>query len=271
MKALILSLGFLFLFSCSKIETGLKLAPRIVTSKIDDAFDFKSDKKAAIRSQIEKDIGLGKRPLAIALIEHIDALLALSKKDEVTSREIDLFIETLRKTQLQTIQLFKTSFETVLSDMQDEEVVYFKKHSDRKLKNDLEETTDRKDFLNARKNSIIKTYSFFFKNISDKQKKLTEDFVNRNYAYFVERIKIRKQFSDNFHLKLVAKEPTASFVMSYFGGGAKEFNQVSVKNYFEDFYKFQADFWNMTTQVEREGFRKTLNGYKDELKKIAGL
>lgn len=51
----------LALFSCSKLETGLQLAPRFATSKIDDAFDFKSEKLSQIRKQIDQDIHESKK------------------------------------------------------------------------------------------------------------------------------------------------------------------------------------------------------------------
>lgn len=269
MKALLLSFTLLFFFSCSKLETALKLAPHFLTSKIDDAFDFKSAKVSAIRNQLGSDIEKNKKAVALGLIDHIDATLDLSKKDKITAAEVSLIVEALRKTQLNTVELFKPTFDVVLNDLRDEEIVYFKKHSDRKLKKDLKEAGDRKDFLKDRMKSILRTLGYFFENISDQQKKLVEKFVNTHYEYFVERIEIRKKFSDSFHLKLLAKEPTVIFVMNYFSGEAKDFSLGPVKAYLDDFSKFQAEFWNITSPVERNSFRQKLMEYRAQLKAIS--
>ncbi|MBC7421038.1 MAG: hypothetical protein H7328_09955 [Bdellovibrio sp.] len=259
------------MFSCSKLETGLQLAPRIVSNRIDDAFDYKSGKLSALRKQIDTDIQSYKKGLALRLISHIDVILELSKKDKITSAEIKTFIDSAKETQEDIILHFQSSFESALSDLSEKQISHFKKYSDKKIDSDLEDSDDKKDFLNDRKKSILKTYGYFFDDLTDLQKKLVEEFVNQHYAYFVERIKIRKQFSDHFHLKLVANEPATQFAMNYYAGNTKQFSSGLIKFYMDDFYKFQADFWNMTPEKERINLRKNINSYKDQLKKIAGI
>ncbi len=264
-------LSFTILFSCSKLETGLQLAPRVVSNRIDDAFEFKSEKLGVLRGQIEKDIGVNKKGLALKLISHIDTLLEISKKEKMSPDEVRDFIQSLKATQATAVQNFKPSFEVALNGILDGETTYFKQYIDKKFSTDLEVAQNKTAFLNKRKKSVLKTYGYFLDEITEQQEKLNADFVERNYAYFVERIKIRKTFAENFHLRLVSKAPTVDFAMTYYAGEVKDFSSGIVKAYLEDFYKFQADFWNLTSPKERENFRTNLNGYKDELKKIAGI
>jgi hypothetical protein len=51
-----LFLLFFLLCACSKIETGLSLAPRYVGNQIDKAFDLKSSKLSEVKKQIDSDI-----------------------------------------------------------------------------------------------------------------------------------------------------------------------------------------------------------------------
>ena len=61
MKLILSTLLCLLFLSCSKIETGLSLAPRYVGSQIDSAFDFKSEKLSRIRKQLDNDIQSSKK------------------------------------------------------------------------------------------------------------------------------------------------------------------------------------------------------------------
>jgi hypothetical protein len=58
---LFLFLNLAFSLGCSKIETGLTFAPRLATSRIDDAFDFDSDKLTTLRKQIDSDLQSSKK------------------------------------------------------------------------------------------------------------------------------------------------------------------------------------------------------------------
>ena len=270
-KLFLLSFSLVFLFSCSKLETALQFAPRIVSNRVDDAFDLRSAKLSELRKKIESEIDASKKDVALKLITHADAVLELSKKDKITPDDVRLLIEAFKVTQGDVVQKFKGSFEVVLNELTAEEIANFKEYSDEKFEDQQEEATDRKKLLAARKKSALKTFGYFFDDISDEQEKLTEAFVERHYTYFVERIKIRKAFGENFYAKLQKKEPTVDFVMNYYSGGVKEFSSGPVKDYLDDYYKFQAEFWNLTSAEEKENFRENMNDYKVELQKIAGV
>ncbi|MBC7742702.1 MAG: hypothetical protein H7061_10920 [Bdellovibrionaceae bacterium] len=271
MRILFVLLSFWFCFSCTKLETGLQLAPRVVTYKVDEAFDFKSEKLDKLRKQIEMDVNANKKELALKLISHIDAILELSKKEKVAAADVQKNIEALKLTQAQTVQNFKASFDVALADLQTKEIEHFKIFNDKKSKRDFEKTEDKKYFLKDRKQTILKTLGYFFDRITDEQENLCEQMVDKHYDYFIERLKIRKTFADSFHLKLTSKQPAVDFVIKYYGGDQKEFGAGPIKAYLEDYYRFQADFWNMTSEKEKQNFRKNMNSYKDELKKIAGI
>lgn len=268
MKYLIL-FSFLFL-SCSKIETGLNFAPRIATSKIDDAFDFDSNKLSRIRKQIDSDLQASKKNLALKIASHLEFLQKSAENPDLKLEQILIFFDEISETQTAMINSFKTSSEVVFKDLSEDEVKTFKKYSDKKYEEELEKAKDLKGFTKKKRQNFFKNYEMFLDDLTSQQEKMLIDFIEKNINYFTHRIQERQKFSEEFYLKIKSHEPVLDFFLAHYEG--KNFADIKdsvMKNYLKQFFQLQIDIWKITTEKQKSYFKKTLNSYKEQFQKIA--
>lgn len=268
MKYLI-PLYFLF-FSCSKIETGLNFAPRIATSKIDDAFDFNSGKLSKIRKQIDSDLQKSNKNLALKIVSHLEFLQKEAEAKDLKLEKFLYFFDEFADTQTAFINSFKSSAEVVFKDLSEDEINYFKKYSDKKFFEEIEKSKNTKDFLKKKLQNFFKNYELFLDDLTSEQKKIITDFAEKNIDYFIYRIKNRQKFSEEFYLKIKSEEPVLDFFLTHYEG--KKFSDIKdpvLKDYLNQFFQLQIDVWQKTTEKQRSYFKKTLHSYKEQFQKIA--
>lgn len=270
MTRLVLAL-FLFLsFSCSKIETGLNFAPRIATSRIDDAFDFDSEKLATIRKQIDSDIKDSKKKLAVKIISDIEPLEKQSKNPELTLEQIIKFFDNAAETQTVLLKSFQTSAGLVFKDISEHEIKSFKDYSDKKYDEELELAKDKSDFKKKKRKIFIKNYELFLGQVTLEQEKMIDTFIDNHINYFTQRILARQKFSEEFYLKVKSKDPVMDFFLAHYEGKKfSEINDPSMKEYFSQLFQLQILIWKTTSEKQKIYLRKTLAHYKDELQAIA--
>jgi len=262
---------FLFLcFSCSKIETGLNFAPRLATSRIDDAFDFDSEKLTTIRKQIDSDLKDSKRKLAVKIIAHIETLEKQAENPDLKQEQIIKFFDEVAETQTALLKSFKTSAELVFKDISEHEIKSFKEHSDKKYEEELELAKDKSDFKNKKRKLFIKNYELFLGQVTPEQEKMIDAFIDKNLSYFTQRILARQKFSEEFYLKVKSKDPVMDFFLAqYEGKKFSEINDPAIKEYLSQLFQLQILIWKTTSEKQKIYLRKTLAGYKDELTAIA--
>lgn len=268
MKYLIL---FCFLMcSCSKIETGLNFAPRIASSKIDDAFDFNSDKVVRIRKQIDADLQKSKKSLALKIISHIEFVQKQVDQPNLTLEQIITFFDQISVTQTAFFEDFKPTAELVFKDLSEHEIQNFKKYSDKKYEEELELAQDRATFVKKKRQLFVKNYEIFVHDVTLDQERLITNFIERNYQFLHQRILNRQKFADEFYFKTKSKEPILDIFLSHYQG--RKFSEISdpnQKEYFNQLFLLQISFWKMATDKQKSSLKKTLNNYKEELIKIA--
>lgn len=261
---------FFFLFSCSKLETGLSLAPRYLENQIDNAFDFKSEKNTRIRKQLEVDIKSLKKELAKKMLVHLEQIENTFLNAEPTVESISKIFDDIAQTQTVLFQSFNASAAVTLKDLSADEIKHFKKYSDKKYDEEKDLSKNKKAFLKKRKASFFKTFEFFLDDLTSEQEKLLTDFVEKNLDYFSNRIGARQKFSDSFYFKMQGHEPILEYFLNHYSGKKlSAFSDSDQKDYLLRFFNFQIGFWKTVSQDQKNYFRKILNNYKEELKKMA--
>lgn len=156
--------------------------------------------------------------------------------------------------------------------MSDKEIQNYKDYSDKKYEKELELSKDKKAFLKKKKGLFVKNFEFLFNDLTSEQEKMVAAFVEKNLDYLAQRIKVRQEFSETFYLKMRSKEDVlVDFFLSHYSGKKlSDLTDVEQKNYLNRLFQMQEIFWKSTTEKQKNYFHKTLNSYKDELKKMAG-
>ena len=271
MIKIIFVLATLLMCSCSKIETGLNFAPRIATSKIDDAFDFKSEKLSTIRKQIDADIQASKKSLAQKLISHIDTLEKYSKQPEITKKEMITFFDDWADTQTALFESFRKSADVTLKNLTPEEVENFKAYSEKKYGEETALAKDKKAFLKKKRQTFEKNYDLFFDGLTSEQEKMLTVFLDDHLDYFIQRILYRQKFSDEFYMKIKSQDLVLDTILSHYSGKKlSAITDLPLKHYLDQFFDFQVALWKNATEKQKNYFRKILGDYKDQLKKIVG-
>ncbi len=270
MMRLSIAFSILFLCACSKIETGLNFAPRIATSKIDDAFDFKSEKLTRIKKQIDTDIQASKKTLANKLISHIETLEKLSQESDLKKEQLISFFNDWSETQTTLLESFRSSANVTLKDLTPAELENFKSYSEKKYAEELTLAKDKKAFLKKKKKSFVKNYELFFNSLTGEQEALLDTFLDNHFDYFKQRILSHQKISEETYLKIKSQDLVLDFFLAQYGGKKYEsLIDAQLKKYLDDFFNFQIAFWKLTTDKQKIYYRKMLGGYKDELIKIS--
>ncbi len=260
----------LLLFSCSKIETGLNFAPRIATSKIDDAFDFKSEKLSTIRKQIDLDIQNSKKDLAQKLISHVETLEKYSKQSEISKTEMITFFNDWAETQTALLESFRKSADVTLKNLKPEEIENFKAYSEKKYAEEIALAKDKKAFLKKKRQTFEKNYDLFFDGLNNDQEKMLNVFLDDHMDYFIQRILSRQKFSEEFYMKIKSQDLVLDTILSHYSGKKlSAITDLPLKGYLDQFFDFQVALWKTATEKQKNYFRKVLGDYKDQLKKIA--
>ena len=259
----------LFTFSCSKINISLALAPRYISNKIDDAFDFKSEKVSRLRTQIEIDLLNSKKELAKRLLEHLDQTEATFFTNEPTVESLTMLLNQFSATQTFLLQSFKPTADLTLKDISDKEADDFKKFTDGKFLEEIEISKDKKSFLKKRKSGFLNTFEFFLDDLTDAQENTITEFADKNLNYFADRILVRQEYSLLFYNKLKSKEPVLEYFLNNYEGKKFEAYPNDQKKYFVRLFEFEVLFWKTVSEPQKKYFKKVLQNYREELVKIA--
>jgi hypothetical protein len=258
------------LSSCSKIETGISLAPRLITNKIDDAFDFTSKKKSSIKTQVEADLTQSKKEIFKKFIRHLDQVDEMYLKKAPTDLLLTSFYDDLAETQTFIISNFKTTAEFTFKDLSVSEVENFKSFSDKKYAEELSLSKNKKKFVTSRTDSFVKFYEFFLDDLGEDQKRDCSDFVEKNIDYFALRIKTRQNFSEALHLKLLRKETALEFfITNYSGVKFADVKDLEQKKYLLDLFAFQRKFVTTFTSKQKEHLLNKITDIKSDLLKLS--
>lgn len=265
---------FILLFlilGCTKVELGYRLAPRSTMSKLDDFFDFKSERFKKIRSQLDEDFKNSRSQVGQLVTGHVDEILILNRKSELSAADFKVLMESMQKTRGSLISLFKGSFTVVIADLTVEEVTSLDQFSSKKFKEQDEKLSDKVEFLEKQADSFEKVMDFLFDSATKEQIAIYEKFVTDNYDFFLAQAEFRKGFIKKFESLSSRKPDLLDYVMRYYAGDAstRTPEQLIRLNLFSvDLHEVMAKIWKSVSAKQKENLNSNMLSLKNELNKM---
>ncbi len=272
MKLLTTFILLFCLFSCTKVELGYRLAPRATMSKLDDFFEFKSDRFKKVRSQLDQDFKANRARVGQLVTTQVDEILVLNRKPEINSADIKMLLDSAQKTRATLISLFKGSFTVVIADLSANEITSLDQIVTRKLKEQDEKLSDKEQFSEKQIASFKKVIDFFFDSVTKEQITIYEKFIHDNYNFFLAQAEFRKGFIKKFNSLATKKPELLDYVMKYYAGDSstrtpdqlKKLDQVAA-----ELNEVIAKLWQVSTTKQKENLNLNMLNLKDELNKFA--
>jgi len=262
----------LILFNCSKVEWGYKMAPRVLANRIDDAFDFNSDRFNQVRNQLEADFKSNQKELISMSVQQIDTLLALSDKKDLSKADLKNNFENLQAAQKKIIYLFRPTFEKILNQLSDEEFKNLKKYAEEKFAETNTFLTSKEALSEKQLKSFKDAMEFFFDQATDVQIGLYKTFAEKNYSFFVYQLSVRRDFMKNFELRLPDKKELIDYTLKYYSGDFSIRTDEHQKKQLaaaESFTDFEYQIWLSLTDKQKKYFKETLMSLKAEIERLS--
>jgi len=162
MKYFLATLICLFFFSCSRVELLYQFAPKVAADKVDEAFDFKSERYKEVRHQIEADLKTNKVIIIRNINDLIDTLSEMSIKEDLSLKDFQNLSVDIRQKQKILVALFKPSFEKTILNLSEDEVKNLSKYSAKTLEKSDEQLREHKPFVDKRLEGFEKLMDYFF-------------------------------------------------------------------------------------------------------------
>ncbi len=271
MRCLYIIFILFFLNACTKVELGYRLAPRSTMSKLDDFFEFKSERFKKVRSQLDEDFKANRMQVGQLVDSHVDEILNLGNKPDVTAADFNALLKSMQKTRAALVNLFKGSFTLVIADLTADEVSSMDQLSTKKFKEQDKKLLDKEEFIEKQIDSFESIMDFLFDSASDEQIAIYQQFINENYNFFVAQSEFRKGFVKKFDALANNKIELLDYVMKYYAGDPSTRNQGQLQqlNLFnEKLYEVMAKIWNSASKKQKENLKDNMLNLKTELNKM---
>lgn len=272
MKYFIASLLSLFIFSCSRVELIYQFAPKVVADKVDEAFDFKSERYKDVRHQIEDDFKTNKKVLIRNITELLDVLSVMSVKENLTLKDFQALSLDIRQKQKNLILLFKPSFEKVILNLNEDEVKNLIKYSSKTIEKSDEQLRERKPFVDKRVENFVKLMDYFFDDATSDQKALYGDFIRNNFEYFKSQSVARREFILQFSWPIQSKEKLKDYVILYYASDSSVRTSTYATQlalFEKNLIQLQYDIWLTINKKQKDYFQVKLITLKTDLLKLA--
>lgn len=241
-------------------------------SKLDDFFEFKSDRFKKVRSQLDEDFKANRSQVGQLVTVHVNEILVLGQKAEINSVDIKILLDSMQKTRTTLIFLFKGSFNVVIADLSVDEMTSLDQISTQKFKDQDEKLSDKEEFLKKQINSFEKGMDFLFDSATKEQIAIYEKFINDNYDFFLTQAEFRKGFIKKFESLVTTKPKLLDYVMKYYAGDStsRTPDQLKRLNLFSaELNEVMSKIWKASTAKQKENLNSNMLDLKGELNKFA--
>lgn len=265
---LILSLLVFGVLGCSRIDVAYDLAPRLVANNLDDNFDFSSERYNQVKQIIASDFKNNKGFLRTEVLARIDELLAVADEKNLTEAQVEQFFQNIRKMQGRVIQSFAPSFNEIVVKMTKEELENVKKETTERHKKAAERLEDKAKFKEKSFTGFERNMETLFDEVTDEQKKIYLDFVDRNYDYFKLQLEHRKSYLKRFEETFEDKAKLIELVMKYYSAddSIKTPEQLKVQQSFtKDMFATTTKLWTTLNAEQKTEYKKSLNEIKKDI------
>ena len=264
----LLAFGFL---GCSRIDVAYDLAPRLIANNLDNNFDFTSERYNQVKQIIASDFKNNKGLLKTEVIGRIDELLAVADEKNLTEAQVDQFFQNIRKMQSKVIQSFAPSFSEVVTKMTKEELQNVKKETTERHEKAAERLEDKAKFKEKSYSGFERNMETLFDEVTDEQKKVYSDFIDRNYDYFKLQLEHRKSYLKRFEENFEDKAKLTDLVMKYYSAddSIKTAEQLKVQQAFtKDMFATTTKLWTTLTAEQKIEYKKTLTEIKKDIESL---
>lgn len=268
---LILVLLAVGVLGCSRINVAYDFAPRLVANSLDDNFDFTSERYEQVKQMIASDFKNNKGLLKSEVLARVDELLAVADEKSLTEAKVEIFFQSIKKMQAKVIQSFAPSFNEIVVKMTKEELENVKKETSERHKKAAERLEDKAKFKEKSFAGFERNMETLFDEVTDEQKKLYLDFVDRNYDYFKLQLEHRKSYLKRFEETFEDKAKLTDLVMKYYSGddSIKTPEQLKVQQSFtKDMFTTTSKLWSMLSAEQKIEYKKSLNEIKKDIEAL---
>jgi hypothetical protein len=268
---LILALLAVGVLGCSRINVAYDLAPRLVANGLDDNFDFTSERYDQVKQIVASDFQNNKGLLKSEVLARVDELLAVADEKNLTEVQVEQFFQNIRKMQAKVIKSFAPSFNEVVVKMTTEELENVKKETTERHKKAAERLENKEKFKEKSYSGFERNMETLFDDVTEEQKKIYTDFVDRNYDYFKLQLEHRKSYLKRFEENFSDKVKLADLVMKYYSAddSIKTEEQLKAQQAFtKDMFATTTKLWSTLTAEQKIEYKKSLNEIKKDIEAL---
>ncbi len=267
MKIFLLVLIF-FVTACTKLNFGYRLAPRSMMSKLDNTFNFKSDRFKQVRSQLDVDFKKNRTQVAKIVLNHVDEILLLSSKNEVSENDFKALLNSMQSSRVQLINLFKNSFETVLNDLTVKEIESLDEFSNKKFKEQDKTISEKDRYQKKQMNSFESVMEFLFDSVNNDQETIYSQFIDQHHDFFIKQLNYRKDFNKKFDALADKKPELLIYVMNYYAGESSVRTidqQKELDEFSTELHEMMLKIWRSSTAKQKRYLKENMLELQSEL------
>ena len=267
--ALLIPLLFL---ACSKVGVGYSLGTSQIKNKVDDAFEFSPRSKSKDVDQfLSAEFSKNKKIFFVKLKEQLHNLEAQSVKVDLTPAEADqLHLEGLAF-QKDMIQLFKPSFNKVITEVGDSEIKVFKDYSSEQISEREQEAENTKAFKKKKLSNLTRVAEFLLDDLTKDQQTLASKFIDEHLEFYKNQIQLRKKFNTDLVTLYPQKEKMLALSLAYYTGDTSirtEDYKIQRAVFEQDMKALIVSLWKLRTKEQTKFFQRRLKDIIAEVDKI---
>jgi hypothetical protein len=257
--------------SCSKINTAYDWAPRLAANYLDDNFDFSSERYDQVKSVITNDLKTNKALVRTEVLQHFDTALAAADKKDLTTEELQQFVDQMKKTQAKAVEAIKPTISEVVLNMKPDELAHLKKKTLKRWSLFEENLAEGEKYKKKSLEKFEENMEMLFNDVTDEQKKFFAEFVDENRTYVKFQLVQRQNFFQKFETKFNEKAEILDLTLKTYTNDdsiktaeQKEAEKAALKRAIEVTRKI----WSSLSSEQRQYFKKTLQEYRSEIEKL---
>lgn len=258
--------------SCTKVGLGYHLGTGEIRSRIAESFDFQPSNKSrkvdfALKEQFENN----KKPVFAKIQNVLKSIITATEKKQTELTDVNALFTQAKRIQIDIIDLFKPSFELVLTEIEDPEVKSFSKYYIKNYNEKKEELASVDSYKSKRIKSFKRIIGFIFDEINPQQEVLINEFVTNNIEYYRTQIEIRKKFNDDLIKLYPDKKKMIDLSLKYYKSDEdiRTADYKKIRAQFEDnLKKFVLLLWLQTTPKQKLHFLSILKDIESEIESI---
>jgi hypothetical protein len=266
----LLLISFLITTACSRGEFLFRFADDLAAAKVDHYFDLTSEQKKELKTELKKDIDVGKREAFPKMAQKLRKLEQDMSKEPVDPTILaSAFKEVETQIKGLTVYFQDTTMKTSLN-LSQEQIQHFAKE----VREDIQdEEKDPKEAVEKVEKKYRRSLEYWIGGLSRDQDKMLKAFLEKNpYPWHLQN-QSQEHVVKQFVTAAQAPESRKAFVEKFI----KDYESVRLPEYRTALEQHQkafigfltGEFWNAMPKDQRERFKENLIARAEQLERIA--